>query len=950
MSSTVFGVKIVLQDKLSPVTQNTGIGLYNVASDNSEIRLVQNAISGVSTWKEGVMAKNGLKSFSNEIDLTKGGAIAYPGKGAIVIDDTAGTWKALVDAGFKFDGLIAEVHVFYGVTPVRLRTYCCKEPSFDGANMTVQFEGAKRTANILNVVTSAQFPYATSDTMGKVIPAVFGKHIQPKIKCTLIENTVIDSEFTMAKFNPSNAPLSIKAYPVTGGQTPAGYINDPDDRSQTIVTDIKVNGVVSNSFPTGHTVHTIANSSTCIRIIEGNCGGQVRKLINYQTYQGDPIAEENVRFCTENYFDGLLSMVNTTRSWLSVERLEQQYGIDNWPIKGYLDELGNDTANTSEIYLYNGDEELVLQQNAAIINSTKNLFALNKSNYSSDYKNIKSFNTLPASSIELYNASDMSNFAITTGESIAQFSYAGGALGGGMYRRTTDPYVLSVDTGSAVENLSNCVDKNKDSFGCITINVLGSSGDPIPYLKVIKVIPPTLPDNFSFDKCYIGLKLYSKSDYASAIDVGGSSFQIRWRRFRYNINTILGDIIANETTAGGGMHVDDIPEKYFASGGLQGDKAFYYESSGGEPNFRHITGYQRFELTDITNADTYNAIAELILLFKRMYPGSGSAISDSTLLYEACFIFEKDSSITELYTNASGRIFNSTFDGRKTASDMISKPQDLFEHLCRLQDYRDKYPTPASGWGLQYASGALIHTASFDQISDSREPATQIFDLDDGYTDKAKQTIAREMAFANWQDADGRERILALPTYRLNPVHTVTLDDVMDRSKIKIVDTSRDSIYSEPFVRYQKNPATGDHERLISVKNASATTYMPAYIDGVENALEAEDLWRTCHSLALKSHRVNKPPTDMTDLQWANGPGGYTIALRHIQNWARWQALQEIELPVHFNLAASWQECTPINVLFSHQTGNVSRSALVERTEVNPAHPYDVLIRAVIYA
>jgi hypothetical protein len=84
-------------------------------------------------------------------------------------------------------------------------------------------------------------------------------------------------------------------------------------------------------------------------------------------------------------------------------------------------------------------------------------------------------------------------------------------------------------------------------------------------------------------------------------------------------------------------------------------------------------------------------------------------------------------------------------------------------------------------------------------------------------------------------------------------------------------------------------------------------------------------------------------------LTWANGEYAYSIAYHYLDRWAKWQFCEEIEFQTHYNIAASWQECTPINVLFSHQTNNISRSALVEECIINPNHPYDVMIRAIIY-
>jgi hypothetical protein len=328
-------------------------------------------------------------------------------------------------------------------------------------------------------------------------------------------------------------------------------------------------------------------------------------------------------------------------------------------------------------------------------------------------------------------------------------------------------------------------------------------------------------------------------------------------------------------------------------------------------------------------------------------------------LFELAFLFKKGNQdiSKDVLTPIKGRIFNSTFSGRKTASDLIEHPVDLLEHICRLQDYRDTCPIPISGWGFQYADEPLIAITEFGSFENGELGAArmyalagQIFDYDQGYTDKLKQNICSEFALANWQDNDGKERVISLPESKLSPVHTITLDDITDRSKIKVQKISSNKIYAEPFVNYNKNPATEKYDNAIYIKNTSASIYNPDYVIGIQSSLEKEMLWNSCHSLALQCHSLNKPPSNMTDLIFANGDGAYTIAYNHLKNWINWQFCEEINFETHFNIAGSWQECTPINVLFSHQTNNISRSALVEESIVNPNHPYDVMIRAIMYA
>lgn len=951
MGSTVFGIKIILQDKASPVAENTTIGLYNVAADNSEFRWIQNAISGVNTWKEGIIIRGGIRPFSNEIDLTRGGAVAYPGKGSVVVDNTINIYKTIDDLGIKFDGLIAEIYVFYGTLPVRLRTYACKEIAFDGNTATIPFEGNKRVSNILNVVNSYQFPNSGNILTGTIIPAAFGKLcptvdsngtmlIDSVAKFIRTQDRYDEDSYTNATLTTEGLYTDIKIFPVVQ----LWLVNN-----EVCGVQIELNG--TSIFPEASTQYP---SDTYLLIVTGT--GSAEGIINEVDYiEGSSTANYLNIFC-KNVFKVTPSFANdSTRSWIKIVKIYRNYNADTWPCKAFINDVATEVTKP---ILYTADSNNNLKRIAdfglTVVNTEKNnALDINGSQYNSDIDTLESFIALPITSIEL-ETEDAADFGrYDAHHKIWTAEGSGVESDCGIYVDKEGSFLVTTPSFSNSERAYN---KVSDEYAYFTAqvnlkNILGL------FVNAFKFTLPKLPKGIDIDSFYIGVKLDATvlpdtSGYARYYNLG-----IDLKRFAYSqsddfIDTVI-DTFTEIASTGGvkTVNAENQLEQYWLDTVVtEQNRRFYIEKNSIASQVSTLNGYTLIEIPNCTK-DIYNTFISGDLYVVSQTGDNFPSMVD-VKIYDVSIILKLTSSSMKdyVFSPLAGRIYNSTFDGRKTASDLISKPQDLLEHLCRLQNYSDKYPTPASGWGLQYASGALIHTASFDQISDTREPATQIFDLDDGYTDKIKQTLCREMALANWQDANGYERILALPTYKLDPVHTVTLDDVMDRSKIKVFDFKRESIYAEPFVRYQKNPATGDYEKMISVKNASSTYYMAQYVDGVENAAEAEDLWRTCHSLSLKAHQVNKPPTDMTDLQWANGPGGYTIALRHIQDWVRWQGLQEIEFPVHFNLAASWQECTPINILFSHHTGNVSRAALVERSEITPNHPYDVMIKAVLYA
>lgn len=975
MSTQVFGFKIILQDKDNPVTEDTSIGLYNVASDNSEFRWIQNAISGVTDWTDKMIVEKGIKPFSIEIDLKRLGSCSFPGKGSITVKNSSSFWKAIDTLGINLTGLRCEIWLFNGTTPSRYRSYKCEEPSWDSREYTIPFKGAQenRNANIMNTVTSVQFPHSTKATIGKTMPATFGrlyKSLGSIAKCLMVDNTIINDEYDLKYFNPNSPVGNSNNYPVIDGGVVRGYPTDPDDLSTPSYVDLQLNESVTYPFPSGYSIVTIANSTLCMRVTEGDGEGQIRRINNIMTYRDLPGIGDHLRFFLDDFTMGMLSNEEASRSWVAVERIEKSYSVDHWPCAGMIDNDGNPVANDGEAYIYDSELDQIMQQNSIAINGSKNNFSFNKANYSGPYDSVKAYKILPVDSIELYTAPDLSNWASTVGSQFNDFNLAWtSVLEGGFYNKSTGPdpsrlfpSLWPVGVENMVEGLDNVKDKNKNTYATIAMRVWQDdvSGSNNEWIKAIKINLPNAPDNFTFDKCYIGLRFKTHCSRYSAFGGYDSSFMVMWRRFKYGIKSILE---ASKIWEGFDWDdtfmskVDCIPNFYYAVGAAPtwGNKAFYYpQTYDGSHIINVITGVENFELTDITNKDKYKAIAEMCLFFHRTHPKNGISYDDSTYITEACVIFEKTSSLTDIGCNVAGRTFNDTWEGRKTSTDLLVKPGDILEHLSRLQDYRDKCPTPPSGWGLQYASSPLIATRGFGSFDDlttrDYQVAAQFTEYDEGYTESLKQSLCRNFALANWQDADGYERVIPLPSSPLVPVYTVLLSDVMDRNKIRVMDPKQSDIYPEPFVRYNKNPMSGEYEGQMSIFNSSATMFVSSYVDGVQNPGEAQALWIACHSLSLKTHQTGKPPTDLTDLTWANGPGGYSIALAHLQRWIAWQSASEIEFPLHFNIAGSWQECTPINIVFSHQTSNVVRHALVESSTVNPNPPYDVMLKAIMYA
>jgi hypothetical protein len=312
----------------------------------------------------------------------------------------------------------------------------------------------------------------------------------------------------------------------------------------------------------------------------------------------------------------------------------------------------------------------------------------------------------------------------------------------------------------------------------------------------------------------------------------------------------------------------------------------------------------------------------------------------------------------EVFSPVSGRIFDSTWGGRKTASALINSPIDALEHVCRLQNWSATSVTPTLGWGRAYADAPLIKTGagegSFDdsnsdlRILDGYSIASQIIDYSDGDTDKVKRAICRNFFLANYIDKNGYECVKRITKNSAVPVTTITFADIMDRKQIQVSEPNPLDIYSEPFVNYEYNQASQKFEKTIAVRNALAPAYSISFVEGLTDS-EGQYYWNLCNTIALKTRRIVTPPKDTTDLEFIAGVNGDTLAKDYFENFLNWMYNREIELPFHFNTAGEWEECTRFNLQLPHHTDNQYYECIAQKITVEPNAPYRTTVNAIIY-
>lgn len=950
----------------------------------SEFRWLQNTISGVSNWLAGMITEKGLGKWTKIINLKRGGNLSQAGAASVKIQNTSQFWNSLQTKEIYLNGLRSEIYEFQNTTSARQWSGICEKPTWNTKEYIIPMRGYinKRIANIGSLINSTGYPNASGDILSKSIPSTFGE-IKPEFDSdgNVIYNGY--AEFTRTadkvdKFEASDEkidlddivlecdPDDIQVFPIVGndGETPTR-----EYKIKVGLTGIGwyQSGGVTQITSGTHDVDFFENYY--IDVAEGTEEGSFRSInscyVDIDTDSSILIAG------IDDYFSETLSGNATAtaadNSWVTLDDIHRQYKPDAWPCFGFIDSTGATLTSGLELYSYSDEKtaKVTTENTDARIDETPiKFFRLPDYGYENSVEGDNNLLDIDANLFD-GNPDQMDSFLIKpvvnpilASESADTVSANWNNLGinskiqNGLYAVPALPPTLSMSSSG---NISSITDRNQDT--AITYTVLHS---PDPLSRNLYFIMyfnlPEFPKNFTFDNVYLGFRIFINAVVGTPdiIYIGFLS-----RRFTGNATTLYAR--DGLIPAGKDMLVDNILDEYYLSRSTNNKNFYYstvyYETIGGSSH-EVIPGYTTIEISDIKNESMYNSIQQLALIVK-MY--SVTTESYSFGIHEMSTIFRKSVSIKKaIYSPFKGRIFNDTWDGRKTSTDLIESPPDILEHFNRLQCWEDTSPPPTNGWGLDYADGARIKTGStadgsFDDTTDSSytilstfKTAGQIPQYEKSYTDKLKKQLCRDFFIASYTDKDGFECVKRIVKSETSPFDTVTLSDIVDRTKIRIKEPSPSDIFPEPFVNYRLNFASGKYESVIKVTNVDATTFNSNYVEGISAADEAEELWDKCAILFQKCKHLEKPPKDMTDKIWFNGPNADLIARDYIFNWVDWMFNPVVRFTVHYNKSGSWSEAHKFTLQLPHQTNNVAFECITTRVSVNPNPPYNVDIEAIM--
>lgn len=860
-------IRIYLPDE---VTEDISLGIFT-SDGASEIRIAEGSLSSVDlSWATGLLAKNGIGDIKESGTCINGGSPAnYDGTNFELIN-TAQWLLELKDLGIYLPGLTAEIWEFRGTeydsdatSAEVIKTGIIENIDWGQQVISIPIKDAryKRNASIVGTVNTVDFPNADDDMIGKPIPATFGEHDYAKfIRPSSKERIINESELYGGS---GTGPEYLESFPVTYH---GGTLN--------ITVKTTIDDEVVSTYP----------DDWYIFIVSGTGKGECAKIAGYFA------TAYNVYFTIDRYLLSTLNVDTTSsdRSWAQIKQISGEFCSDHFKCEGFKDENGVIITAHPLLYTYDNQFSRIAEYGVNIDTSeTNNNKAIIQPKYSENNNpfNLNSFIIKPCSGLSLIEN--------TSGDSGLE-GYIGAAgiadynkICSGLWCHSSY-YQLS--TTLNLSNSANAYDRDDSSYGLAEFDETAfyTGSNRSLYMIGLEFTLPIIPDGYDFTECYLLLKLKSKVSTNSSLGMRmfdlGTWIEIIQKRFDSSGTKILnqssyGDKyfdIMNLSTIDCMLDDYTIPARtnndlYF---NLMPETETIYGVSG---RYGTLKGHTIFKITAVDKYE-YGSIRKSAIILHRdigSYNDSGKNLNDFIRFYELSVAFKMSQTIDKnIYSAFNGRIFNDTWNTRKTAANLIENPVDILEHACRLQDWSETGET-GTKWGKEYATSALIKTGSVEGSFDSsalntltdQTPAFQIDNERDGTTDEIKKLMCRIYDLCTYVDPDGTECVETLEL--TDPAETVTFDDIKQGAEIgPIQEPLIENIFCEPVCNYEYNYGSGEYGkslRVYNIQNYVKGDNWDECSSGFANQTDAESVLDIYYALWLKYRSVEQCPADFSD-------------------------------------------------------------------------------------
>ncbi len=886
------------------VTEDTTLGIYT--SGTSEIRLSEETLAGtVLAWKSGLIAKNGISAITEGADLTTGGAPAEYDGLTLTLINTNQYLNALDMLGIYLGGCKCEVYEFRGT-----------EANSDATSASVIFTGAVEDINwtectldipIKNMRYKRNACITTESADGTTYPVTFGK-LYPRestdslAKFVRSQNDIDETTYNNSFFDAAGLYPEIVQFPVTKVSTTVRNIFKFEVRC--------ANTRYLTVFPT----------NVYAKVVSGAGAGQVRRVSFYSCAASD----NEVTIALATVFGIPLSDLNdSTRSWVQIIAIDRKYNADQWPCKSFLDNSGAEITQTPEIYLEDNGEVALIPDGALEcknVSAENNELKIESAFTTNNIDTIESVKIVPITDIYAVDSIDLSNWTDATHDGSLWTKYDDG-----VYCNASD--LTSV--AGALTDVENCYDRDSTTYATFNLTYSAVSNTSL-ILKCIGFTFPTPPD-IDWDEVYIGFKMKTLADYPWNSYWSAKTFSVVTRRWKYFVDVHADGGIIQEITALDKGNVSDIPDFYFSDVTSNLNIDYFISSTVDD-----IKGHANFKLDNITKVN-YSSYVEGMLVFGRHTQYAG--MTDSLKLYELCLMFKKSSQSldADVYSPLAGRIYNDTWDSRKTQTDQMLDPVDIVEHCKRLQNWSDRGGTPVT-WGLQYCTDSQIATQTdqpgyFDDpdLTSARayRPAFQIFDRNDAFTDAICKDLCDTFNLMVSTAADGTERIFT--TELTSPTETITFADVIGNIG-SVVEPKTQDVYVQPAIYYRYNSASDEYDASIVISDivgyqngdgSWATTS-----SGFQTQADAESVMDVYKALNTRFRQIEKCPESWSQRYQIVE---YADAVAWLKMKGEWMGKKRISLSVPYSKGSAYYFGMHVIVQLPHQTDSYEVESLIER-------------------
>lgn len=814
--------------------------------------------STASGYTGGILKDPWSTGFSNTVDIKRMGKMASQGGGKINLDNTTGLYLWIKTNGINITGkkiqLIeintdtsAETVLYTGVTGESL--------DHDAKTITISYKSisSNRNAKITAPIPGKDNQY---------YPAVFGELDKTKFvnETDIAEEIYFTTEdayltFQVSEDNPSPSTKGTEFYLLCSEQI-----------SLTSVINLDLMADTGKLY---------------VKAIAGDGADVIRQVESVSSF-GSPITTVSITLVESVGLDDGIPEWVENETYLKFYEIEYINTADKWGnIQGFQDTLLYTFPNNSyvNIPLYNGNFLTTPNSIQLISDDLK------------DWGKVSGFEIIKP--ISLVSGTD----------AISDPSDLSGITGVWTYYSSSKAWSLNSDnTDTGLHNDSAIDDQDYSTFASTLFS--RSGGIPgVNSLSALSVYKITF-NPFSANNIYLALAL-DREAYAIPTFTDGSFVSVVSKNNFENTEIVKLLTDGSATIAKNYlMNYDkDYLSNYAPPSEFQANQNWWALYSNGFDRGgidQWFSGYQLIEIDAGANPLRSEIPVYYICIFHNCSRLNAGSLSIDAKIRQLSLITKIDDiDFTKgLYAKWWGRNTDSP-DFGVTSTSMIRVATDIYNHICRLQNYEaDGETAPSEGWGIDYINrdvggydhlldnstvyGGLQYLNLLDWGIYGRQ-INKPLDLD---TVKLKSTMLKDMWAIGAIDSNGREKMFPMFKAFDNSMSRVTINYENYKDLAKLNDRPVTDIFCKPYVSYKWDEGSQKYLEEIRITNVEQPIFDPSYVQGDFSDTIKEELWDKAKILYDQYGVFNDAPESIAKCPWILDSSSAIIFIRR---WLEWQ-------------------------------------------------------------